>query len=308
MKQQKWTFLYVPSSEGGVRTIHVDKRLVKVLLGVFLLFLGGVSILCASHVRQNILLRGVSEREQEITSLRGKISELEDAVEDYRGQMAVNLRLQERASLLAGLGPLDESSLELAGIGGREPEVEDVELGSVDELTRERIGELRDQLRKLLHQARFQREGYQQVLKVLHEDQKLRDSTPSVRPLHEGDGYVSSRYGRRVDPFTGQLAFHRGLDFSAEEGTPVLATAAGRVSRAARHGSLGNLVEIDHGNGMVTRYGHLRDFHVRKGQWVSRGDTIGSLGNTGRSTAPHVHYEVIREGRSENPWLYVVRD
>lgn len=308
MKQHKWTFLYVPSSEGGVRTVHLDKRLVGVLGGVLLFFLVGVSLLCASHVRQKVMLRGVSEREQEIQGLRGKISELEDAVHNYREQMAVNLRLQERASLLAGLGPLDESSLELGGVGGREPEAFPVELGSVDELTRERIGELRDQLRKLLHQARFQREGYQQVLKVLHEDQKLRDSTPSVRPLLENDGYVSSRYGRRVDPFTGQLVFHRGLDFSAAQGTPVLATAAGRVSRAARHGSLGNLVEVDHGNGVVTRYGHLQEFNVRKGQWISRGEAIGSVGNTGRSTAPHVHYEVIREGRTENPWLYIVRD
>jgi murein DD-endopeptidase MepM/ murein hydrolase activator NlpD len=176
----------------------------------------------------------------------------------------------------------------------------------VDATSRERIQGLRVQLDRLIQEATWQKDGFEQVLKTLHEDQELRDNTPSVRPIRVG--YVSSRYGRRLDPFTGQPSLHRGLDFAAPVGTPIIAPAAGRVKRASRRGSLGLLIEIDHGNGLVTRYGHLDGFAVSKGDWVTRGQVIGRLGNTGRSTGPHLHYEVVQNGRSQNPWLYVVGD
>ena len=104
------------------------------------------------------------------------------------------------------------------------------------------------------------------------------------------------------------MAFHRGLDFSSSIGTPIYATASGTVTRASRHGSLGKLVEVEHGNGLVTRYGHMNDFKVAKGDRIERGQLLGHVGNTGRSTGPHLHYEVVRNGRSENPWLYIIRD
>jgi murein DD-endopeptidase MepM/ murein hydrolase activator NlpD len=101
---------------------------------------------------------------------------------------------------------------------------------------------------------------------------------------------------------------HRGLDFAARVGTPVIAPAAGRVKRASRRGSLGLLIEVDHGNGLVTRYGHLDSFAVGRGDWVTRGQIIGRVGNTGRSTGSHLHYEVVQNGRSQNPWLYIIND
>ena len=116
---------------------------------------------------------------------------------------------------------------------------------------------------------------------------------------------ISSRYGTRRDPFTGRAAVHGGIDYKARRGTPVLATATGKVVKAGRHGGYGKLVEIDHGNGMTTRYAHLSRIKVKIGQKVIKGGVIGKVGSTGRSTGPHLHYEVRRGGRTMNPIHFV---
>lgn len=116
---------------------------------------------------------------------------------------------------------------------------------------------------------------------------------------------ISSRYGTRRDPFTGRAAVHGGIDYKARRGTPVLATATGKVVKAGRHGGYGKLVEIDHGNGITTRYAHLSRIKVKIGQRVKKGGVVGKVGSTGRSTGPHLHYEVRRSGRTMNPIHFV---
>jgi murein DD-endopeptidase MepM/ murein hydrolase activator NlpD len=128
--------------------------------------------------------------------------------------------------------------------------------------------------------------------------QALAAATPSIWPV---TGWLSSAYGNRRDPFTGGADFHPGLDISADYGQPVRATADGTVAIAGVSGSYGNLVEIDHGYGIVTRYGHLSRFHTSAGQQVHRGDVIGYVGSTGRSTSAHLHYEILLNGKLSNP-------
>jgi len=123
---------------------------------------------------------------------------------------------------------------------------------------------------------------------------------PTGLPVNK-DFHVTSGFGVRTDPFTGQLAMHEGLDFVAAVGTPVLASAAGTVTRSARDASYGNVVEISHIEGFVTRYAHLNQRLVQEGQQVQRGQPIGQLGNTGRSTGPHLHFEVMSHDRVLNP-------
>lgn len=126
----------------------------------------------------------------------------------------------------------------------------------------------------------------------------LADATPSVWPVA---GWLTSSFGNRRDPFNGGSDFHPGLDISASHGDPVLAPAAGIVSTAAQSGNYGNLVVIDHGFGIVTKYGHLSRFAVMNGQQVNRGDVIGYVGSTGRSTGSHLHYEILANGKLLNP-------
>jgi murein DD-endopeptidase MepM/ murein hydrolase activator NlpD len=126
----------------------------------------------------------------------------------------------------------------------------------------------------------------------------LAAATPSIWPTH---GWLSSSMGNRADPLTGEKDFHPGLDISADKGDPVYATADGKVVSAAMAGNYGNLVVVDHGYGIETRYGHLSAFKVRDGQAVKRGDLLGLVGATGRTTGSHLHYEVRANGRILNP-------
>ena len=134
---------------------------------------------------------------------------------------------------------------------------------------------------------------------VLSSRQRNEDAMPSGRPIRKG--WVSSNFGERTDPFTGRKALHKGIDFAGKSGADVLAVADGIVTLAAIRPGYGKLVEIDHGNGYVTRYGHNRDFHINPGQVVKRGDVIAAIGSTGRSTGPHVHFEVLKNGHHVNP-------
>jgi murein DD-endopeptidase MepM/ murein hydrolase activator NlpD len=124
------------------------------------------------------------------------------------------------------------------------------------------------------------------------------NATPSIWPIH---GWLSAGFGMRNDPFTGERDFHPGLDISADKGTPILATADGVVELAAPAGDYGNLVVVNHGYGLVTRYGHLSKFAVWAGKEVLRGEVLGYVGATGRATGPHLHYEILANGKLMNP-------
>ena len=167
--------------------------------------------------------------------------------------------------------------------------------GPLDSDDLDDVSKVFDSLRDLL-------ESLQDTLQVVtlgvaHRE-ALAEATPTIWPA---DGWISAGYGYRDDPFTGQRDFHPAVDISTRKGQPVYATATGRVTRASRNGAYGNLVEIDHGFGLTTRYGHLSEFVVATGDTVVRGDVIGSVGATGRATGHHVHYEVRTNGRALNP-------
>lgn len=132
---------------------------------------------------------------------------------------------------------------------------------------------------------------------------------PAIQPVPERYlRTMASGYGVRVDPIYGTMKFHEGMDFSAPVGTPVYATADGTVATAARQGLYGNLIEINHGYNYMTRYAHLSRIDVRPGQTVHRGDRIGLVGSTGKSTGPHLHYEVRYRGQAQNPVNYYYYD
>lgn len=127
----------------------------------------------------------------------------------------------------------------------------------------------------------------------------------SGRPIQKG--WLSSYYGVRKDPFTSLPAMHKGVDFAGEEGAAVVATGSGVVTWADSRYGYGNLVEIDHGDGVITRYGHNKELLVKVGEVVSKGQQISLMGSTGRSTGPHVHYEVLKNGKQIDPLPYVYR-
>ena len=134
---------------------------------------------------------------------------------------------------------------------------------------------------------------------MLLQNQLSRKLLPTIPPVHTG--FYSSNFGWRIDPFTGTNAMHEGVDFVADAGTPVYASAGGVVAYASLHPQYGNMVEIDHGNDIVTRYGHASKLFVKVGQVVRRGEKIAEVGSTGRSTGNHLHFEVRYKGIAQNP-------
>lgn len=145
------------------------------------------------------------------------------------------------------------------------------------------------------------------VMEALERFQQARESLTAA-PIHYPFATVyriSSRFGTRSDPFQGSAAFHSGLDFAAPSGTSVLAAGDGQVSFAGQRSGYGNVVEIDHGNGIISRYAHLSAILVRKGQVIASGDVVARVGSTGRSTGPHLHFEVRRNGSPQNPSRYL---
>jgi murein DD-endopeptidase MepM/ murein hydrolase activator NlpD len=153
------------------------------------------------------------------------------------------------------------------------------------------FGVLRDLLQGLESRLRY-------VRRDVERREALSAATPSIWPAH---GWLTGTFGGRSDPFTGEPGFHQGLDISTEKGQPVFATADGTIESASYTGDYGNLIVVQHGFGLVTRYGHLSAFHVKPGQTVKRGDVIGYVGATGRATGAHLHYEITANGRLINP-------
>jgi len=142
------------------------------------------------------------------------------------------------------------------------------------------------------------------VYDKIQSKKNILDHTPSIKPC---EGFISSGMGMRKDPFTGLMANHKGLDISNRKGTAVYATADGKVIRCGWDRGMGNFIVIDHGYNLKTYYGHLSLLKVKKGQKVSRMDVIGLMGSTGRSTGPHLHYEVRKYNRPVNPREYFVK-
>jgi murein DD-endopeptidase MepM/ murein hydrolase activator NlpD len=136
------------------------------------------------------------------------------------------------------------------------------------------------------------------VRKDVERQEALAAATPSIWPAH---GWLTGTFGGRSDPFTGEPGFHQGLDISTEKGQPVYATADGHVESASYTGDYGNLIVLRHDFGLATRYGHLSRFNVSQGATVHRGDVIGFVGSTGRSTGAHLHYEILANGKLINP-------
>jgi len=155
-----------------------------------------------------------------------------------------------------------------------------------------------------LNQQLDDRQEQLSVLETMYRHRNLLDEVlPKGRPV--GDGWISSYFGYRTDPFNGRREWHPGVDIAGKLGEPVVAVAAGIVTYAGKHGGYGNLVQINHGNGFVTRYGHNSKVLVKVGETVSKGQEIALMGSTGRSTGPHVHFEVWRSGRVVNPIKYL---
>lgn len=211
---------------------------------------------------------------------------------------AQSIRLNALGQRLVDMAELDEGEFNFSqppGVGGP-----DSDAGSVGDLSMPDFLQTLDQLAQDLDN----REQRLLALESYYLNHNLgQEVIPAGRPV--AGGWMSSGFGVRTDPFTGRRAAHRGMDFAGKEGTEIQAVGSGVVTWSGDRFSYGNMVEINHGNGYITRYAHNKKNLVKAGDVVEKGQLIALLGSTGRSTAPHVHFEIIKNGRSVDPAKYV---
>ena len=161
----------------------------------------------------------------------------------------------------------------------------------------------------LKRQLYIQSKSYDEIITLCKQNDERLQCIPAIQPVANKDlKYTASGYGRRIDPIYKTVKFHHGMDFSANTGTPVYATGDGTVTSSGWESGYGITIEIEHGFGYQTRYAHLSKTQVRRGQKVKRGEIIGLVGSTGKSTGPHLHYEVVNKGRKVNPVNYYFMD
>ncbi len=171
-------------------------------------------------------------------------------------------------------------------------------------------GEIRSPARthfaSVLEQAKSLQERVQELAEIISEQQDLMDRTPNILPVNAENFWFSSRFGWRRSPFTGAREFHKGLDISGRKGAPIVAPAKGRVIRRGYDDYQGNYLQIDHGWGCITTFAHLLTFNMSLGQGVERGEVIAFMGSTGRSTGPHLHYQIEVNGEVVDPTNFII--
>jgi len=248
-----------------------------------------------------VLNQTLNKQNSEIKNQRSQIQSFADKIEILKNRVGDLSKFEEQIRLIADIKPTSGSS-GLIGIGAIPQDELDLDI-PLEEKHNTLIREMHEQVGQIDHAVKIQVLDFTNLLKELEQKRNLLASTPSIRPVH---GWITSKFGYRKSPFTGQREFHAGLDIANKSGTELIATANGRISYAARKAYIGNMIIIDHGFGRVTKYGHLKKILVKRGQKVKRGDVIGLIGNTGRSTGPHVHYEVRINGTPVNPLKYIL--
>ena len=293
MLSKRYTLVLADRTTGVVRrfTVSVKPVLIAVVTTVTLPILIGTGAALKANYDVAHLYTSAATLELENANYRatteqlaGQIMALQTAMSDLGAKAALDPSVQNSMDKLPAViksramgGPTANTALALVTPGLSSPE--------------NTFGLLKDLLTGL-------EDRLQSVRTDVDKRNQLAAATPSIWPTH---GWLSSTAGNRTDPFTGEKDFHPGLDISADKGDPVYATADGTVVNASAAGNYGNLVVLDHGFGIETRYGHLSAFKVKQGQTVKRGDLIGLVGSTGRATGAHLHYEVRANGRILNP-------
>jgi murein DD-endopeptidase MepM/ murein hydrolase activator NlpD len=280
------------------------------LLHASLTIVLGLLVLLAAAVYTGIRLG--SDELQSVANWQDSISEQQSEIAVARQSAQADID-----ALTLRIGQMQAQMLRLNALGGRLVSQSDLDKDEFDFDAAPAVGGPEDVINRqsvplddflsMLEQLEIEMADREQKLSVLESllmSRSLSERvTPSGRPVEEG--WLSSHYGKRNDPFTGKQDFHKGLDFAGKQGSEVIAVGDGVVSWAGIKSGYGKLIEINHGNGYTTRYGHNQGFMVKVGDTVKKGQQIALMGSTGRSTGPHVHFEVLHNGKAVNPSSFI---
>lgn len=302
--------LLVSKRLGGSACLCLDKSRIMVIFAAVLLAFPAAALYTgymlgkdSSDVNPQTLAAAV---DAELSQQRGEILEAKRTAEENLN--ALTLRLGKMQAHVNRLDALGQRLTRMAGLDSGEFDFStEPAQGGPEELSNPgsetELPSFISQLEELARQLEV-REQQLQVLESMLMNRNLQaEVVPAGRPITKG--WLSSKYGMRNDPFTGKPTFHKGVDLAGKDGSDIIAVASGVVTWAGKRYGYGNLVEINHGNGYVTRYGHCKEVLVKQGETVKRGQLISKMGSTGRSTGPHIHFEVWVNGKTVNPGKYL---
>jgi len=300
--------IVIPSRLAKARTLSVSTRhlvaslfaalvlLLAMTAGLYWLTFRFATDIKVPLVQQLVLSAQQGEAERARQFVQQNLNAMAVKLGEMQAQLARLDALGDRLSTLAGIRPQEFRFSEAPGLGGAQPTALPPQNLSLAE-----FGEK-------LYVVSRQMENRTDMLGVLEaqlfEQAVKKKLMPTMMPVNAP--FNASGFGMRIDPFTGMQAMHEGVDFLADFGTPIAAAAGGVVIFAGFHPQYGNVVDIDHGNDLVTRYAHASKLYVREGDVVKRGRHISDVGTTGRSTGPHLHFEVRFKGVAQNPARFVL--
>jgi murein DD-endopeptidase MepM/ murein hydrolase activator NlpD len=299
MLNKKLTFMLIPDSDGVSRQVSI--RLWVVYATAF----AALVLLFASFFFASAFLNS-QVNEVELTRLQSENSALSKKYEELRWSIA------EAGARFEELVQKEIALRSVFGLAEIPTEVRQLGIGGPFNFDLERLSpaarlaySTEAEVDRLLRLSDYELEKFAEAESALGDLKDRLDHTPSIMPA---SGWSSRGFGMMNDPFTGYRQMHRGMDIANHAGTPIVATADGRVKAVGTYGHMGKMITIDHGHGFVTRYGHLSKAEVKRGDVVTRGQVIARMGNTGRSTGPHLHYEVWRNGKAVNPHEYILNE
>lgn len=274
---------------------------VVVILGISGYFIYDYHKLKSVHITNQLLYEQIKAQKGLIANQNTQIQTFASEINKLKSKIVTLNNFEEKIRVIANLDQRKDQE-GLFGVGGSIPE----DLSTDIDLQRRPTSLLREMHQQVdqLHVATTgQKSDFSTLLDALEGQKNLLACTPAIKP---SKGYLTSRFGYRISPFTGRRELHKGLDIANREGTKIISPADGHIKFVGRRGLLGKIMIIDHGHGMVTRYGHLNGYLKKRGEAVTRGEVIAEMGNTGRSTGPHLHYEVHLNGVPVNPIKYII--
>jgi len=304
-----WTVQIMPDRGGRIRTVRVSRRVVRLavlaaatfglVMAAFVVSLGldgaREAELARLRLENRHLTQNLSKVEDQVGALTSTVDDLSEA--------------EQKLRLLAGLPDLGDE-VRAVGVGGPLPEAAEREefLAASPQLAERTYATAYD-AELLMRRLDLLGSSIDEAMDSVEMHRQVFLARPSIRPVQADESWISSSFSQsRMHPVLQYNRPHPGLDISALAGTPILASAAGAVTYAGTRSGYGKTVEIDHGFGYKTRYAHAGSIQVKRGQRVDRGDILGEVGKTGLATAPHLHYEVLIDGRQVNPREYLLDD
>jgi len=310
--RDKVSFFVLSTSGSPIRQITASKTFLRFFLIIFfgcVLLFGYVLFDYASIKLQNIEGK-YTQQKSEIQNQRKQIQEFAQEITSLKTKVVALNKFESQIRFIANIEKNDETN-DLFGVGGSIPE----DLDTRVPLTAKHnslLREMHEQVQQLHTASAIENENLNSLYEHFKEQRNLLAATPAIRPIRASEKtkgktwWPTSKFGYRKSRFTGLREFHKGYDVATKEGTPIIATANGVITFSGPRGNWGNLVIIDHGHGLTTCYAHCKDVLKKRGDRVKRGDTVGLVGDTGRSTGPHVHYEVHLNGLPVNPEKYIL--